>query len=288
MLPVLGLLAGLCALAGAAQAPDAKASGAPVDLVRKTVAEELQNEKSARYFMWMDRLQKPKGSQTKQMIQTPAGIIARLVAVNDKPLTAEQREQEDDRINRLLDPDKMRKKSRQQKDDEQHVVRLLRTLPDAFTYEYAGTEIAGTGDHLVKLNFSPNPNFNPPNRESLVFQGMKGQLWIDPKALRIAKMEGTLFREVDFGWGVLGRLEKGGHFTVAQADVGNGHWDFTRMELKFSGTVLMLKSLHIDQTETEWEFRPVPELNVQQALDMLRRSGDQFAKVPSMVDVRTE
>lgn len=287
MLPVLGPLVALCVLAGAAQPPELETSVAPVDLVRRAVAKELQNEKSVRYFMWLDRVQKPRGSQTKQMIQTPDGIIARLVAINDKPLTREQRKQDDDRINRLLDPDKMREKTKRQRDDGQHVERLLRALPDAFTYEYADAETGGNGNNSVKLNFAPNSNFTPPNRESQVFGGMKGQIWINSKAMRIARIEGTLFRDVDFGWGVLGRLNKGGRFVVEQADIGNGHWDATRMELTFNGKVLMFKSLHIEQTETDWDFHPVPRLDVQKALEMLRRSGDQFA-TPPQVDAKAE
>ena len=59
--------------------------------------------------------------------------------------------------------------------------------------------------------------------------------------------------------------------------MGNGHWDTTRMELKFDGKILMMKRLHIEETETEWDFRPVPKMNVRQALEMLRQSGDQLA-----------
>ena len=49
------------------------------------------------------------------------------------------------------------------------------------------------------------------------------------------------------------------------------------MELKFDGKILMMKRLHIEETETEWDFRPVPKMNVRQALEMLRQSGDQLA-----------
>jgi hypothetical protein len=31
----------------------------------------------------------------------------------------------------------------------------------------------------------------------------------------------------------------------------------------------MLKSIHIDDNETSWDFRPVPPMSVEQALDFL-------------------
>ncbi len=65
------------------------------------------------------------------MISTPVGILSRTVAINDRPLTADERKQDDDRINRLLDPAKMQEKAKHQKDDELHIERLLSALPDA-------------------------------------------------------------------------------------------------------------------------------------------------------------
>ncbi len=149
-----------------------------------------------------------------------------------------------DRINRLLDPAKMREKAKQQKENEQHIQRLLRALPAAFNYAYSGTETTPQGHQLVKLEFSPNPAFVPPDRETQVYQGMKGHVWINTRAMRLAKIDGTLYRDVDFGWGVIGRLYKGGRFVVEQADVGNGHWDTVRMDMKFDGKILMVKHLH--------------------------------------------
>jgi hypothetical protein len=262
---------------GAAEAAQVQPPMPPVELVRKAIANEMENPKTARFYMWMDSVVKPKGSQTRQMIETPEGMIGRLVAINDKPLTPEQRNADDRRINRLLDPAKMREKAKQQKENEQHSQRLLRALPAAFNYAYSGTETTPQGHQIVKLEFSPNPDFIPPDRETQVYQAIKGHVWIDTRAMRLAKIDGTLYRDVDFGWGVIGRLYKGGRFIVEQADVGNGHWDTVRMELKFDGKFLMVKHLHLEETETEWDFRPVPKMNVRQALEMLHQSGDQMA-----------
>jgi hypothetical protein len=249
----------------------------PDELVRKAVNNQVQGENDGRYFMWLERVQKPKGSETKRLIQTPEGTIARLLAINDKPLSPEQRKQDEQRLQQLLDPAKMRDKAKSQKEDEQHSLRLLRALPDAFIYKYAGTETSPQGHQIVRLNFTPNPNFNPPNRETQVFQGMEGQVWIDTQAMRLAKIDGTLFRDVNFGWGILGRLNKGGRFVVQQAQLANGYWDTVRMQLRFDGKVLMIKPLHIEEIERDWDFQPVPSMTVRQALNTLRQSGDEIA-----------
>jgi hypothetical protein len=272
----------IAAVAGlSAEEPEAQPPTSPIELVRKAIANEMRNPKSSRFYMWTDCVVKPKGSQTKQMVETPDGIISRLVAINNEPLTPEQRNADDNRINRLLDPAKMREKAKQQREDEQRTQKLIRALPAAFNYAYAGIETTPQGHRVVKLDFAPNPNFVPPDRETQGYPGMKGQVWIDTHAMRLAKIDGTLFRDVDFGWGILGKLYKGGRFVLEQGDVGNGHWDTTRMQLKFDGRVVLLKHLHIEVTEAEWDFRPVPKMNVRQALEMLRKSGDQLASAPA-------
>ena len=92
-----------------------------------------------------------------------------------------------------------------------------------------------------------------------VYLGMQGDMLIDPKAMRIAKIDGTLFKDVDFGWGILGRLYKGRKVhhradeTWAQA---TGRRCGRR--LQFNGKILMIKSLTISSTETTYDFRPVP------------------------------
>ena len=88
---------------------------------------------------------------------------------------------------------------------------------------------------------------------------MQGYLLIDRSARRIARIDGTLFREVSFGWGIIGHLDKGGHFRVQQADVGDGSWEITQMSLRMTGKILLFKSLSMISDETFSEFHKVPE-----------------------------
>jgi hypothetical protein len=239
----------------------------PNDLLRQAVANELPHP-ADEFYTWMQRQQKPRGSVTKLMVNTPEGILARTVALNDRALTAEERRQDDQRINRLLDPDKMRDKAKKQQDDQQHIERLLRALPDAFQCEYAAVH----DDRNLRLDCSPNPNFSAPNYESQVLRGMKTVILIDRDDRRITRIEGTLSRDVNFGWGILGRLNRGGHIEIAQSKVTGKHWDITRMQLTFEGRVIVVKPLNIQQTDTSWNYRSVPKMTVAQALEFLRSS----------------
>jgi hypothetical protein len=242
--------------------PSSKAN----DLLRQAVANESINSKDG-YYAWMDRLQKPRGSVTKLMVKTPQGILARTVAVNDKPLSVQERQLDDQRIGRLLDPEKMRDKEKKQREDQQHIERLLLALPDAFQCEYVA---AGHDERTLRLECSPDPNFSAPNYESQVLQGMKSVIFIDREDKRITKIEGTLFRDVTFGWGFLGRLSRGGRIEITQSKVAGKHWGLTRMQLTFDGRVVVVKPLHIEETETSWDYRSVPGMTTGQALEFLR------------------
>ena len=107
---------------------------------------------------------------------------------------------------------------------------------------------------------------------------MKGYLLIDTTAHRIAMIDGTLFRDVSFGWGIIGHLYKGGHFRVQQADVGDGSWQITAMSLKITGKILLFKGISMISDETFGDFHPVPaDLTFSQGVDLLRNEQEKTA-----------
>src|SRR5581483_2381909 len=121
--------------------------------------------------------------------------------------------------------------------------------------------------------FSPDPNFNPPNHETRVLTGMKGDLYVDLDAKRIAKIDATLFQSVDFGWGILGRLDKGGHFLIEQTCIGGPRWETTHSVLHFTGKIMMFKALNIQEDETLYDFRHVsPDLTLAQGIAVMKRA----------------
>jgi len=246
----------------------------PVDLVRTAVTKQLSVRESRPLLTWKERIQKPSRTLTKQLVDTPQGIVGRYIAYNDRPLTAEERQREEFRINRLLDPRQMAEKRKAQKQDEARVLRMIRSLPDAFLYEYADTDTSPNGHTVVRLNFKPNPAFDPPSRETMIYQGMTGYLDVDATAMRVLRLDGTLSRDVNIGWGIIGRLDKGGRFVIEQADVLSGHWDQVAMDLRVNGAALIFKSIRVDEHDTQYDFRPVPSMTVAEALDFLQKEAE--------------
>jgi len=256
----------------------------PGDLVRQVVAHEIAANKADGRHMFRSRKQTPKGSQTHLYVETNEALAGMLVAVNDQSISAEQRQQEEGHLAWLINnPDQLRKKQAREKEDAERTLRVVKALPDAFRYEYTelesgDSELGKPGDQMIRLKFIPNPAYSPPSRVEQVLAGMQGYVIIDSTARRLARIDGTLFRDVSFGWGIVGRLDKGGHFRVQQADVGDGSWEITAISLKMTGKILMFRGLNIISDETFSDFQRVPaNLTFAKGVDLLKSEEQKIA-----------
>jgi hypothetical protein len=274
----------LTAASAAAQSPK-PLQMSPGELVHVVVANEVAaSNNTAIKHMFRSRKQTPKGSQTRLYVETDDAMAGMLVAINDERLTPQQEQGEMNHLAWLMNnPDQLRKKKARENEDQERTLRIVKALPDAFRYEYAGTQpgvdgIGRAGAELVRLNFSPNPAYAPPSHVEQVLQAMRGFLLIDPERLRIAVIDGMLFKDVTFGWGLIGRLEKGGHFRVRQADLGDGSWDITEMDLNITGKILLFKTLTMVSDEVFSDFRRVPDkLTFAQGVELLKTEQEKLA-----------
>jgi hypothetical protein len=240
-------------------------------LVDRALAAELRTAQDPNHPMRY-RLHKssPRFTSTKEIFETRDGDVARLVAIDDKPLSAEDEQKEQDRLDALLsDPSRQRHRKQSEDDDTSRALKVLRALPQAFLYQFAGTASTPAGT-VEKFAFKPNPNFIPPDLETQILTAMTGELWIDPAQERVTRLEGHLQRDINFGWGILGQLSKGGWIVIEQADVGARQWRIVRFQMAMSGRVLF-KSKVFDTLEEQTQFAPVPAgLGYAQAIRILR------------------
>jgi hypothetical protein len=238
------------------------------DLARRVISNELKFQDD--HTNWMYRLEKEQygKKQVEEIIETKEGSLSRLLSIDDHSLTPKQQEEEDQRVQELMTSRSAKRKLQRALDAETlQGRRLFKMLPDAFVFIYT----SGNGN-LVKLSFRPNPNFHPPSLEARVFHDMEGEMWVERKHERLAMFNGHLTQDVKFGLGLLGYLDKGGHFEVRQAEVVPGHWDMTIMSLEMTGKALLFKSIGVQKRETRRDFHQVSDdLTLTQAADILNR-----------------
>jgi hypothetical protein len=265
--PVYPLVLLMASSAGA----QSVASLSPAELVRKTVARELAAANAPGHYMYRMTETGPRGSRTREVIETRNWLIGRLIFINGQPLRPEQQQKEDARLRKLLtDRTALRALQKRQHRDEERVRRIMRALPGAFLYEYAGAEREEGGDELARLNFRPNPSFDPSSQELRVLQGMQGTMVIDSTVDRLVRVEAQLVRDVEFGWGILGRLYRGGTFLLEQRDVGSGRWAIAILGMHFTGKILLFKSINVDSVRRATDFRRMPDsLTLEQGLALL-------------------
>jgi hypothetical protein len=269
-------------IAAGAQPPSSSSAQAiqqstrPAELVGRVVENEL-NAKDEGHFQYRRWRQTTDGTRVKEVVETAAGTVDRLVAVDGQPLTAKQQAKEDTRLHDLLlHPERQQQHQKEQRQDDETERMMFRELPVAFLYEYAGTERGQWGE-LICLRFVPNPNYQPPSRETSVYKAMSGKLWVALPEYRLARIEATLFQEVRFGWGILGHLDKGGHFYIEQSKIGPSRWDVTYQDIQFDGKALLFKTICLHEVEKTSEFRSVPEsLSLAAGIEMLKEGNRQI------------
>jgi hypothetical protein len=274
-LPFLGryTLAGLIALLPIAAAFSQSASAGPPmpanDLVRAVVANELKGQGGG-HGRWMYRVDREEQGKkkAKEVVQTGQGSLDRLVAVDGQPLNAKEEQDERERIGNLVrNPAEQHRLEQTRKKEAEQCKAFFKMIPDALTFIYAGRD----GD-LIKLSYRPDPSFQPPSREARVFHEMEGEMWVHETQRRLVRIRGQLIADVKFAGGLLGHLEKGGHFNVEQRELSPGQWDLTFMEVDMKGKALFFKTIAVNEKEYRSDFRMVPDgLTLAEAADMLTK-----------------
>ena len=237
--------------------------------VRETIKYQMAADAADRTH-WRYRIHREddKGAQDRDVIDTKQGQLARTLLINGQPLTAEQRAADEARMKKLVeDANERAKRDKRAKDDEEKGMQMLKAIPDAFVFKYEGAE-----GGQVRLSFFPNPHYNAPTRELQVFRSLSGMMWIDRAGRRLARLDGSLFEDVTFGWGLLGRLNKGGTFSVTQSRVGDDHWEIVSLDVKMTGHAVIFKSINVQQKQRFTDFRRVSDnLTISEAYQLLEK-----------------
>ncbi len=238
-------------------------------LVREVVYNELNDHARHGYWRYWVERRSQTGSRVEEQVETADGPIARLALSDDRPLTPDAQQQEDDRLQHLLDSaEEQARHLKQYDEDEERIGRILALLPDAFVYEYDGE---GTG--CYRLRFRPNPDYSAHSIEARIFHAMSGTLWVDARAKRLKRLEGRVDDNVDFGFGILGRLYKGGWFRLVRTQVSATDWKTESLEVHMNIRALLVKTFARETSEVRGGFVPVPAgMHVAQGLALLNQS----------------
>ena len=249
----------------AAQSPDVVPAPTAGELMNGVIANELSDREKLR--KWICTIEKRAGKQTLTELQVESkdGPLYRLLAIDGAALNPGQRQQDDARIGRLMkDPRPVLKLKQAEDEDELKLQRLLSLMPQAFVYEMDGVK-----ENLLRVKFRPNPDYNPPTYEARVIHSLAGTVLIDADHKRLARVAGQLVNRVEFGYGLLGRIDSGS-VEFERVEVGPQQWKTALINIHFSGRAVIFKTISKEQYERRSDFRPVSnDLSLSDAKDLL-------------------
>ncbi|MGD0444296.1 MAG: hypothetical protein ABSA39_10210 [Edaphobacter sp.] len=225
------------------------------------------------YLRYRMEVVNERGTQVRDVIDSKDGTVARLIMKDGKPLTADQDKWERQRLNDMIaSPAAYAKHVKNSESEKKMADTLAPLMADAMINTYTpGQPQSGRngGGPEIVLDFKPNPKWNPPSTEAEALTGLEGRVWIDAKTHYVVRMEGTIFRGVNFGWGMLAHIYPGGKLVMNQTNVGGNRWIFTDFSMDLTVRALMVKTLNIHSSAKTSDYQIVAPMSYQDAVRLL-------------------
>ena len=217
-----------------------------------------------------------KGDQVRELVESKDGTVARRIRVDNRPLTAEEDAAERERLQAMLDsPAAFAKHVKSDQTGKRFAADLLRQMPSAMIFTYSPGQPqrphspgGRDGSPEVVLDFKPDPAWTPPNMTAEALSGFEGRLWIDAHSHYVTRLEGDIFRGVNFGFGIFGHVYPGGKVTFEQEQVSEQRWIFTHFTQHLTVRVVF-KTIKQNSEIDGGEFTPVPEMSYVDAIHLL-------------------
>lgn len=135
----------------------------------------------------------------------------------------------------MLKPDDPRTKTASEKwQKRKHDrVELVDATSSAFLTKWIGQETRN-GRLCDVFQVDPNPDFHPRSLVQDVLTRVSAKIWVDHATDQLARGEARVIRDMSFGGGILGKLYRGGVFSLEQAEVAAGIWLPIRYQYDFT------------------------------------------------------
>lgn len=240
-------------------------------LIEKMAANEVTARQQKQNFSYLseERSDRTGGHLWKEnVVETTDGPLRRLIAIDNRPLTTAEAQTEQRRIDTLVShPDEFRRLNQAHKDDETRATQLLQLLSNDFTLTPSG-EVNG----CLSFHFQSKQDFHPSSYQERVAHEMAGTVSVKEPEARLCTLDATILHPVEFGFGVLGHIDQGGHFSLARKQIDSKNWKSDHISVHVSGRILMLKSLAQNQDTVRTGIRLVPQnLTLAEAAQISKR-----------------
>ena len=258
-----------------------RAEGAltPHQLALDAAALEVHDlEPPTNYMRYRSRTVNARGDLTRDTIESREGTVARLIAVDGKPLTIAQDDAERARLQAMLDsPSAFARHVRSEHASRKQAIEMIKLIPDAMLFTYAEGQPqprtmpanAAEGRPFLALDYQPNPAWSPPSLTAEMLTGLKGRMWLDPRTHHLVELEISVFRPVNVGFGVLAKVFPGGTVVMSQSTPVQDRWPIDQLAEHITLRALMVKTYKEDAEIHNSGFSQVPSVGYQEAIKVL-------------------
>jgi hypothetical protein len=230
-----GLCLALATLPRVSAQSQAAAGDPALDIVRKSLGHDEVNLEKARDYTFNEHVVERKGdgnggykvkdTETYETVILYGQPFQKLIAKNDKPLSASEQKKEQERFDKEVDKRRRKKEeadaSGYDKEREQHR-KVLKEVLNAYTFRLVGEEKVDGKDAYV-ISAVPRPDYRPQTREGKWLQGLQGQIWIDKQELQWVKVEAKVIRPLKWGF-FIATLAPGSSLYFEQRRVNDEVW----------------------------------------------------------------
>ncbi len=247
----------------------------PHQLALEAAALEVRDlEPQLNYLRYRSHTINNRGDLTRDTIESRDGTVARLIAVDGRPLTPAEDAAERSRLQAMLDsPATFARHVRNEQSNKKQAIEMIKLIPDAMLFTYAEGQpqppTVSAAAPFIALDYVPNPAWSPPGLAAEMLTGLKGRLWLDPRTHHIVELDVSVFRPVNVGFGMLAKVFPGGTVVMSQSTPVQDRWPIAALTEHVSLRAFMVKTYKEDAQIHNSGFTQIPPMGYQGAVKLL-------------------
>jgi hypothetical protein len=230
------------------------------ELIVRAERKELENEKRQRDYTFIQRGEEHKldghggvkksESRTSEILEIYGELVERLIAKDDKPLSADEAKKEEEKIQKIIDKrkneseDDRRKRLEKDEKNREEARKFVLEIADAVNFRLVGSEAIGGRDTWV-LEGEPRPGYEPKQRGAKMLSKFHGRVWIDKGEAQWVKLDIVAIDTLSFGF-VLARIHRGTRVLVEQTKVNDEVWLPKHIQFHLDARIALFKGYNED------------------------------------------
>ena len=239
------------------------------ELIRQVAERDMENDKKQRDYTYIEREEehrldgkgqvKSTETKTSEVMMLYGDQIERLIAKNDKPLSAKDAAKEDERIQKLTDKRKNEtseqraKRLKQEEKDREETRQFVGEIADAFNFHLAAMENL-EGRETYVIDAEPRPGFEPHGKGAKFLPKFRFRVWIDKAEGQWVKLDAEAIDTVSLGL-FLARVHKGSRIVIEQTRVNDEVWLPRHVAVNVDVRLALVKNFDIAQDVTYRDYK---------------------------------